>query len=531
MAAVVGLRKQQFKHEVEHEIISKPFYRKLLINFSIFNREYCSLSPREAEIDSSQLGYHDLLYSDISLSDCTFSSDDLHAASTDASANPYYSYFEENILSTVISREPSVLGISIIAANQVVPAFTLANLIKERIPQIHIVIGGPWCSHVREKLAPKLGMFPFIDSLIVFEGEESLYRLVLALGGELPISEVPNHVLNRDGSPATCVKHCELNMDNLPTPIFNQKDLNKYDTVATFPIQASRGCYWGKCTFCSYPLLEPKYKVRNIEKVIKDIRVLTDSFGAKTIHFSDAIISPNYADKLSKALLVANLNIEWIIFAKFEKAFSKKLIEQMAKSGCICINWGLESGCNRILKTINKSYSLDATQKIIRFAAEAGIHNRILIMYGLPTETLPDALQTVDFVEKNLAYIGSISYGYYHPEINTPMEKYWDDSVINLQQDSTTDLALSYPWAGNIDTGGLKILIGKYKSIQLSISALHRSKIGEGFPASIKNALTGPRKDFMIKSIKTGEGSTIRIESMVAESFPSGKRRIWYEIQ
>jgi anaerobic magnesium-protoporphyrin IX monomethyl ester cyclase len=449
LALIRLLAEDRFVFEVQQGIITRKVYRSLVqavsdFRFDRLHAEHLgNCAPEEFQ------KYHDLLYSDISYSVFASSTEDLQAV-VDDEANPFRDYFERTFAPDFRRLAADVVGLSIAAINQVVPAFTLAEKVKRWAPRTHVVIGGSWCTQVNARLATKLSFFPYIDSMVIYEGEKPLYEICLALErGEEPDPEVvPN--LWRANSVHPPRHRLTMNMNQLPAPDFDGLPLDGYDFSRTLTLQASRGCYWGKCTFCSYPLLEPDYKARKSQKLLDDIQHLQERYGVEDIGFTDALLSPSFCRRFSEALLSSRVRVRWTMFARFEKRFTPDLLAQMAASGCSLVSWGLESGNEEILATIEKSISLPHAEDALAAAAAHGIHNRVLVMYGHPTETFSQILETVDFLRRNFAHIGSISYNYFHPEMGTPIESLAARLGIRLERDDERNLAFGYRWESRL---------------------------------------------------------------------------------
>jgi radical SAM superfamily enzyme YgiQ (UPF0313 family) len=469
IASVVNLSIDRFVYEVQNEIIPKSLYRKLVQLFSEFHTDETFFQNLHADIKKEPQNYHDLLFRNISLSPYTYSTKDLLSIVTDKK-NRYIPYFSKNVIPSLGKYTPLIYGISISAINQVVPAFSLAHQLKSSFPESHIVIGGSWCTQIHKKLGPKLHLFPYIDSMVIFEGEEPLVQLCQAIKDKTTFKTIPNLFYKENGKVIKSNEECFIDLNSLKEPDFDGLPLNKYDDPLSIPLQSSRGCYWGKCIFCSYPTFENKYKMRDANKIIEDIRILKDKYNVKTIVFTDSVVSPKYAKDLSDSLISSNQTINWIIFARFETEFNFELLKLMAKSGCVQICWGLESGNKRILNTINKNLKIEETKKILRNASELGIKNRVLIMYGHPTETFNEAIETVDYLKDNFQYIDSLSYNYYHPEINTPIENLVEPLKIDLKINPINDLSMMYEYKSFLTDESIATLATMFEDINDKLS-------------------------------------------------------------
>ena len=310
LATVKGLTLDRFEYEVKEKIIDQQLYKNFIQGLSAFNSQSNKFSSNNPSSSSSQEEYHDLLYSDISLSHLAESTLTLKKIVTDKSSNPYYEYFKSQILPSLLLKKLDVIGISIVAVNQVVPTFTLAYLIKEQDQDIHIVIGGSWCTQVRDNLSASLHEFPYIDSMVVFEGEEPFRQICEAVANNRTLENIPNLYYRTGDSIRKNSQVFSMQMNELPPPAFEGLPLKEYEVLGSFPIQISRGCYWGKCTFCSYPSQEPKYKVRNSECIAKDLETLQSKYGASSFTFVDALMSPNYAKRIAKIILEKELDVQ-----------------------------------------------------------------------------------------------------------------------------------------------------------------------------------------------------------------------------
>lgn len=472
IAPFVGLSEDRFCTEVLEEIIPREEYRRVVQTVSEFNVREAGLEDAVLHRSENLQEYHDLLYSDVSCSLFARSSKSLASILHPSHHNPYRAYFQQRVLGTIATDPPAVLGLSIAALNQVVPAFTLARLVKEQFGS-HVVIGGSWCTHVHTRLAEELPRFPFVDTMVIHEGEEPLFRLWEVLSGgasQQKIAEIPNLYVNRPEGARAPRSRFSANVARLPTPDFEGLPLGDYDQPGTLTIQASRGCYWGRCTFCSYPLLEPDYKARSPERLIEDFLDLDSRFDLKEVGFTDALISPSFARRLSQKLLASELDLRWNLFARMERAFTGEFLNLMARAGCSMVSWGLESGDPEILDLIEKSIDLGHARDLLAEAAAAGIHNRVLVMYGHPTERHEQALRTIEFLEQNLEHIHSISHNFYHPEMNTPIEALATRLGIDLETAPEEDLAFGYLWKSAMSAEELRDLKHRFEEISAKLA-------------------------------------------------------------
>jgi radical SAM superfamily enzyme YgiQ (UPF0313 family) len=466
---------EEFIEKLTQGRVGKKPFRKLCSAFWQDSRIL-----KKEEIPSSQweshIKYHDYFFSDISLSQHSLSAKGILQIIDDDKYNPYIQYFKKNVIESIVKKAPHLVGISVIAINQVIPAFTLAKFVKEHFPGVHIVLGGPWCTHLHEVLPQKLSLFKWIDSIVVFEGEQALLKLAERLRLNKDLRAVPN-LIYKEGEIAqrnNIIYDQDLNL--LPTPDFRGIPLEKYEFVGSLPLQASRGCSWHRCLFCSYPVIEPVYRARNPELVVKDMKTMIEEYGVKTFSFSDSILEPDQFNQISQLIIEAKLQIKWIGFARFDGRLTAETMNRMAAAGCQVLFWGMESGCGRILKLIRKGNTPALIRKILKYSAEAGIHNRVSIMYGFPTERLKDVNTTIQFIEDNIKYIHSLAYNFLTLERNTPLLKNAADLEPGIKKNLDCNLNIGYNHEAMFSKDELKRLENDLWTLTVQVEKYHENK-------------------------------------------------------
>lgn len=521
LSIIKELPKSQFIDEVSKGIITRDVLIEL-IGFSNEFKSYTSNNTKNYNHSDSLIkqDYHDLLYNNISLSQYSYSIKDLLNISTDRK-NPYHLFYS-NFFNTKSELEtPCLFGISIAANNQVVPAFTLAFFIKQHNQNCKVVIGGSWCTLVEKELAKNILQFDFIDYIVVREGEVPLLNLIQSLKKSTEPEQLKDIYYQKNREVLYNNSFENLSQDILPTPDFSGLNVNAYFEKDTLPIQTSRGCYWGKCIFCSYPIIEKKFKQRNVDKVIEDIKRLQSLHGTKVFSFVDSLVSPSFADKLSDRLIAENIIIEWIILARLEKQFTQELLRKMSRSGCTTICWGLESGNERVLDVINKNINLGTAKNILSNSSSVKIHNRVLVMFGLPTETYSEANDTINFVNENVKNINSLSYNFYHPEENTPIEDFSKTHNIQLKQNPNEELNYGYDWQSEMSKNEVISIFNAYTELSNLIQKAENSDTGVNEIHKMINNNT-------INSSLRVENNNISIISFIKNNGKS--ERCFYEI-
>jgi len=404
----------QFVKWIEQASLASPLYKLLVRRFGGFWR----VSNANPE---STLDYHDEYFSDISHSFKSLDSNDLRSYLLDNGNNDYRAFAHEQILPDIEDIEPSVLGISIIAVNQVVPALAIAIEARQAFPKLCIILGGPWITQLYDKLASLKWLSDLRFLLCPYQGEAILLHVL-----EVVETGVNDQDLFAALSSTLCKAYAEpsrhhIPLAELPTPDFHDLNLSAYAEPGHLPLMASRGCYWARCTFCSYPLLEPKYEVRPDRALASDISTLISKYGAEHIAFADPIISTHLALNISCIITRDKLDTTWGGFARLDESFTTLALKTLSLSGCTVLHWGFETGSKPLQDLIQKHIDLDTSVRILKDAHSFGIHNRVLLMHGFPDETPYDIEETIAFLKANSSFISSTCCSPLTIEKGTPL--------------------------------------------------------------------------------------------------------------
>ncbi len=375
-------------------------------------------------------------------------SQDVFAAINDRKENLFIEYFEKKTVPEILEKRPDLVGISIINTSQLIPGLTLANLIKKADDKIHINIGGSVFTRLINEISNNDGLFSIIDSIIVHEGETALLGLIKHLENGFDIENVPNLIYKKgDKIRMNKLSPAGEDINSLPTPDFDGFPLELYlSPHLVLPLLSSRGCYWGKCTFCDHSFgYSGKYRPREAGMLYNDLDVLKKKYGTGFFTFQDEGLSPKLISALSDKIIQNDLNISWLADSRFEPAFSKEISQKMARAGCKMLYFGLESGNERILACMDKGIKKENVRKICKYCSDAGIWTHLFLIFGFPTETPEEAKETMNFVLANSSIIRSMSFGSFqltkHSKVYENPEKF---GVAKIKQDDDLDISLWY---------------------------------------------------------------------------------------
>lgn len=325
----------------------------------------------------------------------------------DRSTNMYWDYFEL-ILPEIKAKNAAYIGIAINSSSQIVAGLSLAHILKTNLPEAHINIGGNFFGRVADKLCDNYEFFElFCHSVMVEEGEMPVIELAKYVDGQIEIENVPNLIYFKDGQIKTTPKASAQTLDKMKNVNLDGFKFDAYFAPEiVMPFQTSKGCYWGKCSFCDQDFGQ-NFNVKNVDKLVSEIKELKNKYNISKFEFIDESVSPSYLKEMAQKFIEENLDISYFNNARLETAFSKDILELGAKSGLKMLLWGLESGSDAVMELINKGIDIRRRFDILRDSKDAGIWNFAFIFFGFPTETFEDAVSTINMIADNTDIIHS----------------------------------------------------------------------------------------------------------------------------
>ncbi len=331
----------------------------------------------------------------------------------------------DSFVSQILAHDPDLIGFSMAYGFD-----PISRLIRKKIKEtteIPIVVGGAHTPFIKPLDYKEMFVTEYFDYLIVGQGDLAFPRLYAALNANQNPQNIPNVFYNRDGEVVGTPPEIVEDLDQLPFPDFSQFDLDHYYAPnRILPVQSSRGCSWGKCAFCSHEVYaQRKYRELSIPRLISMLEHLQQTYQTDSFDFHDAEISPERMEEISKAILASpslqgSLNIRFL--GRLESGFLKPgLFEEMHEAGVMAINWGLESGNQRILNLMRKGIRVDDAGRILQSAHSAGISNLVFIIWGFPGETDAERKDTLAFIHRNRKNIQLVLTGSFYLKTLSPM--------------------------------------------------------------------------------------------------------------
>lgn len=316
--------------------------------------------------------------------------------------NMFLPYFEKK-LSEMDFSEYTLISLSITDLSQIVPGLTLARLLK-KCTDAKIAIGGNYIFKIESDLKKIPQIFEeYCDYLSIGDGEKVTVELAEYFDGKRDISKV-HSLIYRDENGTVCTNEkapC-LDLDAVAYPDFSGYDFKKYFSPETvIPVQLGKGCYWGKCTFCDFYTGQQKFDMKSVIRAVDEVEYLSAKYGTRLFNFVDEAVPPKFYNEFAKEVKKRNLEIYYYSFVRLEKAFTSDVLKNLYESGARFFMWGYEAESHRVMQLMNKGIDLNARQKILEDARDAGLWNLCTFLLGYPTETPEELQATIDVIYRH----------------------------------------------------------------------------------------------------------------------------------
>jgi anaerobic magnesium-protoporphyrin IX monomethyl ester cyclase len=278
----------------------------------------------------------------------------------------------------------------------------IARSARAQNPDVVIVLGGPlsW-SVAPERL---LGEIPELDYIVMREGENTFRKLIDGLKSGGGLSEVPN-IAFRQKEVTTTTARQFMPAEEIMQPDWSLIDFKNTRRIPVLPVETSRGCPFN-CAYCSEVTYWDKpVRYREISSVVMELLRNYADYGINTFRFTDSCFSapPERAARLCDAIyehcIRQGVPVKWSSYARISN-LDRTLLEKMARSGCVALDIGVESGSEKLLRAMGRLYAPSAAINVAGIARELGIITNFNVVVGFPGETSSTIDQTASLIQQ-----------------------------------------------------------------------------------------------------------------------------------
>ena len=329
--------------------------------------------------------------------------------------------------------KPKLVCFSVPFPGNLYSAFKCAQYIKANYPEIKIAMGGGFPNTELRSLSD-VRVFDFFDFITLDDGElpiEIIFSNIVNPSNENPdfnnfkrtFLKINDEVVYNNSSLKNDYKQADIG-----TPDYSDLLLDNYVSVIEIAnpmhslwsdgrwnkLTMAHGCYWAKCTFCDISLDYIKiYEPVTAKLLVDRMEQIIAQTGDTGFHFVDEAAPPALMRALAIEIIRRKLTVTWWTNIRFEKSFTKDLCLLLKASGCIAVSGGLEVASDRLLALIKKGVTVEQVAKVTKSFTDAGILVHAYLMYGFPTQTIQETVDSLEMV-RQLFELEIIKSGFWH---------------------------------------------------------------------------------------------------------------------
>jgi len=350
-------------------------------------------------------------------------------------------FYRTSAVTRLRSAQCSVVGVSIASRSQVLPALRLLQILRQELPHVFILLGGNVVTRLRTSAAFDT-FIAHADQIVIFQGDLAFAQTLDAIsqfGVESARCGLSRIAGDQTVPPA-----------KWPLPAYETVSFENYVGRASLSYVSTRGCYWGKCSFCAIPAgwSESGYAgTASAAAVAAQLVQMARRTGIPRIKFVDEALSPAKAKLLGSYLKSCQPPIEWEAYCRLEQAWEDVgLLEHARAGGLRKLYFGLEQAPTTNRAILNKNDRGDI-EKIMSACAKVGVKVHLFCMVGHPHSSPQDAWATTNYLIENRELIDTADLSGFRFDKGTSVSGIipapgascdWDLSLKYVPVDSTT---------------------------------------------------------------------------------------------
>jgi len=339
--------------------------------------------------------------------------------------------FLDRWVQTASMDEFDVVGITVAYTEQLIPALLLASLIRTRRPSLRVIVGGGAVTHLLTRLVASPEFYDYVDYAVPFEGEVVLAQILDALAAGTPLPTTNIAFRGPDGR-VTYRENLLAKPRVNPVPDFSDLRAVHYPTPSPiFPLLTSKGCYWGKCAYCTHHEGYGQGYYRMTDQSVQESINHVSELGGDRFYFVDEAIPPRQFQQLT--VMFGNLQRKeyaprWMAEARLERQMTRpESLRLLEESGCVLLVNGVESGCQEIVDKMDKGIDLNLVSEFSALCRQSQIiRTGWMFFVGFPGESQDQARETFRFIERNQESVDYASIGAFSLERGSPI---WNDPL------------------------------------------------------------------------------------------------------
>jgi len=347
----------------------------------------------------------------------------------------------------IVQAQPGILGFSAVTPT-VDQCAAIAGAARNVLPDSTIILGGPHATSVPK---PTIARFPVFDLLVRGEADFRFAEIVQTIAANKSVFDHKG-VTGKDSDGnivSTDDDEQNIDIDSLPLPARELLPMHRYigpDGGRMTTMVATRGCPHG-CTYCLVPqLFNRRLRVRRPAGVVDEMEHCHTNYGTKNFNFIDDTFTTkqDWVRELCGEMIDRGIpkTMRWLCLTRVDMV-DRDLLALMKAAGCYKVEFGIESGDENVLTSVDKGINAQQVKQAFGWAREVGLETLGFVILFFPDET-PDSLNAT----RDLVFAtdpDTIQVSFCTPFPGTPLEKQLQDRGLSISENWSEFIFLKAP--------------------------------------------------------------------------------------
>ncbi len=302
-----------------------------------------------------------------------------------------------------LNYNPDIIGLSCFSTDSEI-LHNVSNALRAQGFKGPIVAGGPHpTADPEETLKDKN-----INIVVLGEGEKTFLNIINRLDEKKEIHGIQGTAFRENGG-IKIIENTDFikDLDSIPFPAWDLIDFERYFKYFSnaplgkrryMQIMTSRGCPY-RCTYC-HNIFGKSFRTRSTANVLEEIRTLYYKYNISEFEIMDDVFNFDIkrAEEILDGIISLGLNLKFSFPNGLRgDRLPPELIRKLKRAGTYYAGIAIETASPRLQIIIKKNLKLDKVKEAIQLLSKEGIYTNGFLMFGFPTESKEEMVETFKF--------------------------------------------------------------------------------------------------------------------------------------
>jgi radical SAM superfamily enzyme YgiQ (UPF0313 family) len=276
-----------------------------------------------------------------------------------------------------------------------------------------------------------------VDVVVTGEGEITATELFDCLEKKRSYEDVRGIAFKKNGKICFNPDQKQISpLDNIPFPPYHLLNIEDYlfdpsthrrfsqafdvenfikEGKKVFSIKTARGCTH-RCSFCYRHM--HGIRQHSVDYTIALMKHLYENYNVGLFEFDDDLFtsSKKWLKQFCEAVRDSGMKILFSVDGARVNTVNREILLELKDVGCRCIEYGIESGSQKMLDVMNKNVKVEDNLKALQLTKEAGLITTPQIIVGMPGEDNDTIKENLSLLKKSNIYPIAITFATAYPK-------------------------------------------------------------------------------------------------------------------